>query len=73
MRRGNLFFIGVISAVATIISLNVALGRSGYYNERYPFYNRYHHCNFSHDNRFRDEKKSNQESKRRLDSTNSNY
>ncbi|MEP6684522.1 MAG: hypothetical protein ABJA35_14730 [Parafilimonas sp.] len=74
MRRGNLFFIGVISTVVTIISLNVAFGKSGYYNEHYPFYNRYHNnCNSRYNERYRDGKKYNDEKQQRIDSTNSNY
>ena len=49
MRRGSLFFIGLISAIVTIISLNVAFGRSGYYYDRYPYYNRFHHCDGRYD------------------------
>jgi hypothetical protein len=70
-RRGGLFFIGLISAIATIISLNIAFGRSGYYYERYPYYNRYHHCDERYD-RNRDER-SKQDHDRRSDSTNGNY
>jgi hypothetical protein len=73
MKRGGLFFIGLISAIITIISLNVALGRSGYYYERYPFYNRYHHCNSRYDNRYRDDENNHDERQQRTDSTNSNY
>ena len=43
MRRGSLFFIALLSAVVTFISLNIAFGRPGYYYERYPYYHRYHH------------------------------
>ena len=49
MKRGGLFFIGLISAIATIVSLNVAFGRSGYYYDRYPYYNHYHHCDERYD------------------------
>ncbi|MBV9961843.1 MAG: hypothetical protein JO072_06305 [Parafilimonas sp.] len=38
MKKGGVFFIGLASAIATIISLNVAFGRSGYYYERYPYF-----------------------------------
>ena len=49
MKRGSLFFIGLVSAIATIISLNVAFGRPGYYYERYPYYNHFHHCDGRYD------------------------
>jgi hypothetical protein len=73
MRRGSLFFIGVLSTIVTIISLNVAFGSPGYFNERYPFYNRYHHCNSRYDDRYHDDKKYNDEKQQTIDSTNSNY
>ena len=72
MKRGGLFFIGLISAIATIISLNIAFGRSGFYNDRYPYYNHYHHCNERCDRRYDDRSKhGNDEMKR--DSSTSNY
>jgi len=71
MKRGGLFFIGLLSAIATIVSLNIAFGRSGYYYERYPYYNRYHHCDKRYD-RTRDER-SRQDHDRQSDSTKTNY
>jgi hypothetical protein len=41
--RGGLFFIGLLSAIITIISLNVAFGRSWNYNH-YGYGHRYYHC-----------------------------
>jgi hypothetical protein len=70
MKRGGLFFIGLISAIATIISLNVAFGRSGYYNERYPYYSRFHHCDGRYD---RYDERSKHDHDLRSDSTISNY
>jgi hypothetical protein len=70
MKRGGLFFIGLISAIATIISLNVAFGRSGYYYEKYPYYNRFHHCDGRYD---RDDERSKHDHDLRRDSTTSNY
>jgi hypothetical protein len=70
-RRGGLFFIGLVSAILTIISLNIAFGRQGYYFDRYPYYNRYHHCDDRYD-RNHDER-SKQDRDRRSDSTNNNY
>lgn len=67
MKRGNLFFIGLLSAVTTFISLTYALGRPGFYNNRYHYYNRYHHCYDNYDDRiYRNHQPYN-------DSTNSNY
>lgn len=45
MRRGNLFFIGLLSAIVTIISLNLAFGNSrhGFYRDHYGCYDRYDH------------------------------
>ena len=43
MRRGSLFFIALLSAIITFISLNIPFGRPGYYYERYPYFHRYHH------------------------------
>jgi len=70
-RRGGLFFIGLISAITTIISLNIAFGRSGYYYDRNPYYSRYHHCDEKYD-RDHDERPE-QDHNRRNDSTNNNY
>jgi hypothetical protein len=50
MKRGSLFFIGLISAIITIISLNFALGNSWHYN-RYSYYCRYPHHNEGYDRR----------------------
>ena len=69
MKRGGLFFIGLVSAIATIISLNIAFGRPGYYS-RYPYYNRFHHCD-ERFNRNYDER-SKQDHRDKSDST-SNY
>ena len=63
MKRGGLFFIGLLSAIVTIVSLNIAFGRSGFYNERDAYFSRYHHCGDMYD---RDHKNNN-------DSTSSNY
>ena len=71
MKRGSLFFIALISAIATIISLNMAFGRTGYYNERYSYYSRYHHCDKRHN--YDNDKKSKRENSLQTDSTNSNY
>ena len=48
MKRGNLFFIGLLSAIITFISLTYALGRPGFYYDRYHYYNRYYRCNDRH-------------------------
>ena len=66
MRRGGLFFIGLISAIVTIVSLNMTLGRS-------PFYDRYHHCNYGYDRHYRTNKSYQNEKHRQTDSLNSNY
>jgi hypothetical protein len=66
MKRGRLFFIGLLSAIITIISLNFALGRSWHYN-RYPYYS-HHHCYNERYDRMH-EKKENLNS----DSARSNY
>ena len=68
MRRGNLFFVALISATITFISLNMVFGRPGYYYERYPHYNRYHHY---YDRQYDKDYQRNHESKN--DSVNSNY
>ena len=73
MKRGSLFFIGLISAIITIISLNVAFGRSGYYNERHSYFGHYHHCDNRYDNRYRDDKNHQDERQQRTDSLHSNY
>ena len=51
MKRRRLFFIGLISAITTIISLNIAFGRSGYYNHSHSYYGRYYHCNDRYNNK----------------------
>ena len=48
MKRGSLFFIGLISAIITIISLNYAFGSSLHYN-RYPYYCRHRYRNDRND------------------------
>ena len=73
MKRGVLFFIGLISAIAMIISLNIAFGRSGYYNQQYSFYNRYHHCYNRYNDRYRDDRNHHDEREQKVDSLNSNY
>jgi hypothetical protein len=72
MRRGRLFFIGLLSAIVTIVSLNIALGRPGYYYKGHSFYNRYHHC-YGYDRHYRDDKNYQNEKRRQADSSNSNY
>jgi hypothetical protein len=52
MKRGRLFMIGLIAAIATIISLHVAFGRMAYIHDSRSFYNSHHHCG----NRFYNEK-----------------
>jgi hypothetical protein len=71
MKRGGLFFIGLISAIATIISLNIAFGRSGFYYDRYPYYGRYHHCNERYDRNY--DERSKQDHRLQRDSSTSNY
>jgi hypothetical protein len=57
MRRGSLLLTGIASALATIITLNVTLGRSWNYYGSYGYGHRRHYC----DNRHRrDTDKSNQ-------------
>ena len=42
MRRGSLLLIGITSAIATVISLNVIFGRSwNYYDRYYGYHGRY--------------------------------
>lgn len=53
MKRGSLFFITLISAIATFAGLNYALGRPGYYYDRYHFYY-HHHCFDERYNRYYD-------------------
>lgn len=43
MRRGNLVLIGVASAIATLVSLNVIFGSSWNYYGRYGYHG--HYCN----------------------------
>ena len=66
MRRGRLFIIGLISAIVTIVSLNIAFGRP-------PFYDRYRHCDYRYDRHYRDDKNYQNEGRRQTDSLNSNY
>lgn len=49
MKKGSLFFIGLISAIITIISLNFAFGSSWHYN-RYSYYchHRYYNDRYEH-------------------------
>jgi hypothetical protein len=49
MKRGNLLLIGIASAVATIITLNVTLGSSWNYYGSYGYGHRWHYC----DDRYR--------------------
>jgi hypothetical protein len=64
MRRGSLLLIGITSAVATIITLNVTLGRSWNYYDGYGYGHRWHNC----DNRYqRDTDKSNQDNQHKQD------
>lgn len=71
MKRGSLFFIGLVSAIITVISLNYAFGRSAYYNDRYPYFNRYHRCYDERYNRRNDGRQ--QRNNQRIDSTTGNY
>lgn len=66
MKRGSLFFIGLISAIITVIGLNFTFGSSWHYN-RYPYYWRYH----SHNERYDRWHEQNQNLKN--DSTHNNY
>lgn len=50
MKRGGIFFIGLISAIATVVTLNATVG-SRFGNYGYEKWNRYHHCN---DGRYND-------------------
>ena len=70
MKRGGLFFIGLVSAIATIISLNIAFGRSGYYYDRYPYYHRFHPCDERYDRNY--DNRSMRDRREKSDST-SNY
>ena len=71
MKRGSLFFIGLISAIATFTGLNYALGRPGYYYERYHYYNHHHCYDDRYNNRYNERYDRNH--KQGSDSTNSNY
>lgn len=73
MRRGRLFFIGLLSAIVTIVSLSIAFGRPGYYYEGHSFYNRYHRCNYRDDRHYGDDKDHQNEKRQQSDSLNSNY
>ena len=54
MRRGSLLLIGIATAVATIITLNVTLGRS------WNYYDGYGRRCYHHGERYRDGDKNNQ-------------
>ena len=43
MRRGSLLLIGIVSAIATLVSLNVIFGRSWNYYGQYGYHG--HYCN----------------------------
>jgi hypothetical protein len=50
MKRNNLWIIGLMTAVITIIGLNVIAGRSNWANERSFFSNNWrHHYNYCDD------------------------
>jgi len=69
MKRRGLFFIGLISAIITIVSLNLAFGRSGHY--RHPgYYERGYHCDRKH---YNDIDRSKKDHTPYRDSTTSNY
>ncbi len=69
MRRGGLFFIGFISAVITIISLNMAFGRPDYYHNRFARYESFHHCDdHYYDHRNNDDKNPKNENRQNRDS-----
>ena len=71
MKRGRLFFIGLLSAIITIISLNLALGSrwNGYRNY---YHNGYHHCYNKNDDHNYD-KEDHRQPQSKADSSNSNY
>lgn len=72
MRRGSLFFIGLLSAIVTITSLNIAFGRSGYYHDRYNHYGRFHDCDSRYDERYYNNKRE-RDKEQKTDSLNNNY
>lgn len=51
MKRGSLFFIALLTAIITFTGLNYALGRPGYYYDRYNYHN-HHHCDNRYDRRY---------------------
>lgn len=73
MRRGSLFFIGLIAAVITIISLNMAFGRPGYYQNRFSRYERFHHCDGHHYNHRNDDDKDRPDENRQNRDSGYNY
>lgn len=73
MRRGRLFFIGLLSAIITIVSLNIAFGRPGYYNRHFNRYERFHRCEERYNDNRRDDKKLQHENNQNKDSLNNNY
>ncbi len=71
MKRGSLFFIGLISAIATFTGLNYALGRPGYYYERYHSYNHRHCFDERYDRRY--DERYDHDYQHHSDSLHSNY
>ena len=69
MKRRGLFFIGLISAIITTISLNIAFGRPDYYEHR--SYHRIHSCD--RNQYHRDDERSKRDHQQYKDSTISNY
>ena len=75
MKRGGLFLIGIISAVATIISLNAAFGRPGYFDENYHARYSWHHRCYGrddYDNHYRNDRK-NPDQQKQQDSATGKY
>jgi hypothetical protein len=69
MKRGGLFFIGLISAIITIVSLNIAFGRRGY--DEHRSYHRMHSCDRKQD--YHNDERSKKDQHQYNDSTTSNY
>jgi len=69
MKRRGLFFIGLTSAIITIVSLNIAFGRPGYDERR--SYHRMHSCDRRQDQR--DDERSKRDQQQYNDSTKNNY
>ena len=69
MKRGSLFFIGLISAIVTIIGLNFAFGNN--YNH-HAFYRDHYGCSDRYDHRYRD-KDHYEKRQQKADSLNRNY